>query len=134
VIVWVKFARSLPYLLATATSINLTNSSGVRLGVTVDVAVAVVVMAGTVFLINHVHVFLETCELPPTRLNRLLLEFLLEHPPRCLRQILHCHTDRVVSPTTVWAPLSFGLVIASTDSPHRCRRKKEEDPHLRTNK
>jgi hypothetical protein len=52
VIVHVKFVRSFPYFLATATSINLTNSSGVRLGVTVDVAVAVVVMVKTVFLIT----------------------------------------------------------------------------------
>jgi hypothetical protein len=52
VIVRVNFVRSFPYLLATATSINLTNSSGVRLGVTIDVAVAVVMMARTVFLIT----------------------------------------------------------------------------------
>jgi hypothetical protein len=52
VIVRVKFMRYFPYLLATATSINLTNSSEVRLGGTVGVAVAVVVMAGTVFLIT----------------------------------------------------------------------------------
>jgi hypothetical protein len=52
VIVRVKFMRSFPYLLATATSINLTNSSEVRLGGTVGVAVAVVVMAGMVFLIT----------------------------------------------------------------------------------
>jgi hypothetical protein len=41
VIVRVKFVRSFPYLLTTATFINLTNSSGVRLGVTIDVAVAI---------------------------------------------------------------------------------------------
>jgi hypothetical protein len=57
VIVRVKFVRTFPYLLATATSINLTNSSGVRLGVTVDVAVAVVMMARMVFLITRVDVF-----------------------------------------------------------------------------
>jgi hypothetical protein len=57
VIVRVKFVRSFPYLLATATSMNLTNSSGVRLGITVGVAVAVVMMAGTVFLITPVRVF-----------------------------------------------------------------------------
>jgi hypothetical protein len=52
VIVWVQFVRSFPYLLASVTSMNLTNSSGVRLGVTVGVAVAAVVMVGTVFLIT----------------------------------------------------------------------------------
>jgi hypothetical protein len=57
VIVRVKFVRSFPYLLATATSMNLTNSSGVRLGITVGVAVVVVMMAGTVFLITLVRVF-----------------------------------------------------------------------------
>jgi hypothetical protein len=57
VIVRVKFVRSFPYSLATATSMNLTNSSGVRLGITVGVAVAVVMMAGTVFLITPVRVF-----------------------------------------------------------------------------
>jgi hypothetical protein len=57
VIVRVKFVRSFPYLLATATSMNLTNSSGVRLGITVGVAVAVVMMAGTIFLITPVRVF-----------------------------------------------------------------------------
>jgi hypothetical protein len=51
--------RSLPYLLATATSTNLTNSSGVMLGVTVDAAavVAVVVIVEAVFLITPVLVF-----------------------------------------------------------------------------
>jgi hypothetical protein len=57
VIVQVKFVRSFPYMLATATSMNLTNSSGVRLGITVCVAVIIVVMVRTVFLITHVHVF-----------------------------------------------------------------------------
>jgi hypothetical protein len=57
VIVRVKFVRSFPYLLATATSMNLTNSSRVRLGITVGVAVAVVMMAGTIFLITPVRVF-----------------------------------------------------------------------------
>jgi hypothetical protein len=52
VIVWVKFMRLFPYLLATGTSMNLTNHSRVMLGVTIGVAVAVVVMAGTVFLIT----------------------------------------------------------------------------------
>jgi hypothetical protein len=51
-IVRVKFVRLFPYLLATATPINLTNSSGVRLRVTIDVKVVVVVTAGTVFLIT----------------------------------------------------------------------------------
>jgi hypothetical protein len=45
VIVWVKFVRSFLYLLATATPINLTNPSGVRLGVTIDVVVVVVMIA-----------------------------------------------------------------------------------------
>jgi hypothetical protein len=51
VIICIKLERSLPYLLATGTSINLTNSSGVMLGVTVDATavVAVVVMVGAVF-------------------------------------------------------------------------------------
>jgi hypothetical protein len=57
VIVQVKFVRSFLYLLATATSMNLTNSSRVRLGVTIRVAVAVVMMAEMVFLITPVHVF-----------------------------------------------------------------------------
>jgi hypothetical protein len=51
----VKLERSLPYLLATATSMNLTISSGVMLGVTVDVVaiVVVVVTVGAVFLITQ---------------------------------------------------------------------------------
>jgi hypothetical protein len=57
VIVRVKFRRLFPYLLATATSMNLTNSSGVRLGVTIGVAVAIVMIAGTVFLITAMRVF-----------------------------------------------------------------------------
>jgi hypothetical protein len=57
VIVQVMFVRSFLYLLATATSINLTNSSGVRLGVTVDVAVAVVMTTGMILLITLMHVF-----------------------------------------------------------------------------
>jgi hypothetical protein len=56
-IVQVKFMRSFPYLLATVMPINLTNSLGVRLAVTVDVAVAVVVMVWMVFLITPVRVF-----------------------------------------------------------------------------
>jgi hypothetical protein len=43
-------------------------------------------------------VFLETHEPPPPRLGHLLLVFLLEHPPLCLGQILHCHADHVVRP------------------------------------
>jgi hypothetical protein len=49
--------RSFLYLLATATSMNLTNHSGVRLGVTIDVVVVVVVMARMIFLITLVRVF-----------------------------------------------------------------------------
>jgi hypothetical protein len=41
----------------TGPSINLTNSSGVRLGVTIDVMVAIVVTAGTVFFITPLCVF-----------------------------------------------------------------------------
>jgi hypothetical protein len=41
--------------------------------------------------------FLEIRELPP-RLGHLLLEFLLERPPLCLWQTLHCHNDHVVRP------------------------------------
>jgi hypothetical protein len=52
VIVQVKFMRSFPYLITTSMTINLTNSLGVRLGVIVDVAVAIDVMAGMVFLIT----------------------------------------------------------------------------------
>jgi hypothetical protein len=44
-------------LLATGTSINLTNSSGVRFYVTMGAVVIVVVTAGTVFLITPVLVF-----------------------------------------------------------------------------
>jgi hypothetical protein len=57
VIVWVKFVRSIPYLLATATSIKLTNSSRARIEITIDVAVTVVVMVRRVFLITLVRVF-----------------------------------------------------------------------------
>jgi hypothetical protein len=59
VITRVKIEISLLYLLATATSMNLTISSGVMLGVTVDAVavVAVVVMVGAVFLITPVRVF-----------------------------------------------------------------------------
>jgi hypothetical protein len=85
VIVRVKFVRSFSYLLGTATSINLTNSSGVGLGATVDVAVSIVMMA-------HTH------ELLPPCLGHLLPEFLLECPPLCLGKILHCHADRLVRP------------------------------------
>jgi hypothetical protein len=55
VIKCVRLERSLLYLIATAMSMNLTNYSGVMLGVTVD-AVAVVVTVGAVFLITPVHV------------------------------------------------------------------------------
>jgi hypothetical protein len=79
--------RSFPYLLATATSMNLTNSSGVRLVVTVGVAVAVVVMARTVSLITPERVFWKHASF-----------LLLECPPLCLGQIFHCHPDRVVRP------------------------------------
>jgi hypothetical protein len=59
VIAHVRLERSLLYLLATAMSMNLTNSSGVMLGVTMDVVaiVVVVMMVGAVFLITSVHVF-----------------------------------------------------------------------------
>jgi hypothetical protein len=59
VIARVRLERSLLYLLAIAMSMNLTNSSGVMLGVTMDAIaiVAVVVMVGAVFLITPVHVF-----------------------------------------------------------------------------
>jgi hypothetical protein len=97
VIIRVKFVRSLTYLLATATSMNLTNSSGARLGITICVAVVIVVMAGTIFLITPMCVFLETRKLPPC-FGHLLLEFPLERPPLCLRQIFHRHPHRVVRP------------------------------------
>jgi hypothetical protein len=59
VITHVRLERSLPYLVATATSMNLTNYSGVMLSVIVDaVAIAVVVVTvGSVFLITLVGVF-----------------------------------------------------------------------------
>jgi hypothetical protein len=59
VITRIRLERSLSYLLATTTSINITNSSGVMLGVTVDVivVVVVVVMVGVIFLIIPVRVF-----------------------------------------------------------------------------
>jgi hypothetical protein len=59
VITHIKLDRSLPYLLATTMSINLTNYSGVMLGVTVDASavVAVVMMVGVVFLITSVCLF-----------------------------------------------------------------------------
>jgi hypothetical protein len=59
IITHVKLERSLSYLLATATPINLTNSLRVMLGVIMDAAtiVAVVVMVGVVFLITLVRVF-----------------------------------------------------------------------------
>jgi hypothetical protein len=85
---------------------NLTNSSVVRLGVTIGVAVAIVVMAGD-GLLDHPHAcFLETRKLPPPCLSHLLLEFLLERSPLCLGQILHHHPDRVVRPN-----LSLGSTI-----------------------
>jgi hypothetical protein len=56
-IICVNCVRLAPYLLATDTSTNLTNYSGVRLDVTMGVVVVVVVMAGTVFLITPVRVF-----------------------------------------------------------------------------
>jgi hypothetical protein len=90
VIVRVKFVSLFPYLLATTTSINLTNSSGVRLEVTVGVAVAIVVMAGTVFLVTLVCV--------SWKHTSFLFEFLLERPPLYLGQILHRHPDCVVRP------------------------------------
>jgi hypothetical protein len=111
--------RSFPYLLATATSINLTNSLGVRLGVTVDVAVIIVVMARTVFLITCAY-FLETLELPPPHLGHLLLEFHLERPPLYLGQILHCHADCVVRPdlypgtTLLWVRHGFDKSVYIT--------------------
>jgi hypothetical protein len=59
VIACIRLERSLLYILAIAMSMNLTNSSGVMLGVTMDAIaiVAVVVMVGAVFLITPVHVF-----------------------------------------------------------------------------
>jgi hypothetical protein len=59
VITHVELEKLLPYLLATAMSINITNSSGVMLGVTVDASatVAVVMMVGVVFLITPVRLF-----------------------------------------------------------------------------
>jgi hypothetical protein len=55
----VKLERLLLYLLATAASINLTNSLGVMLGVTVGAIaiVTVVVTVGAVFFITPVRVF-----------------------------------------------------------------------------
>jgi hypothetical protein len=112
VIVCVKFVRSFPYLLATATSINLTNSSGVRLGVTVDVAVAVVVMVGTIFLITPVRVFGKHVSfLLLTSAIYSLCSFssaLLSAPGRC-----SIATPVVLwGPTSIQEPLSSGLLIA----------------------